>query len=74
MSAENPILILSAAWTEEWRMGIMNKNPRNFFIEHLPAALARSRTGDLRFDWVTPEQRPKRADVDDFLRSATPSR
>jgi hypothetical protein len=37
MSAENPILSLSAARTEEWRMGIMNKNQNIFFTEHLTA-------------------------------------
>src|SRR6266581_772457 len=43
MSSENPILILSAAWTEEWRMGITNKHQRILFIEHLPDALAPSK-------------------------------
>src|SRR5213594_2755307 len=42
MSSENPILILSAAWTEEWRMEIMNKQLIIFFIEHLPVPLAQS--------------------------------
>jgi hypothetical protein len=39
MEAQFPILIVSAAWTEEWRMGIRNKNQR-LFHRVIPVALA----------------------------------